>query len=329
MNVNQWSSAPTEANLDALLIALYCVLDDALPRKRQRGPAPAVTDAELICMAVAQVLLGFPGERRWLRNAPRLLGHLFPRWLDQSGYTRRLRRLGPEFDTNKLQSLLQLFNEHCDSEGIAATEELVEAIGLVAHISDAWHDTVRLVDSTPVPVAQSRETVKRSAFAGIAQYGYCASHSRYFYGFRLHLVCAPCGMPVGFELAGAKTDERIVLRDIATRCLRGGDTVIGDKGYRSRELETALRAEAIELLRPDHGSDVGPSRGNLGSVRQWIESIIQTLKGQLSLEQHGARQIDSLISRVGRRLLALAACVWHNLRIGAPARNLTAYDHVS
>ena len=301
MNVNQWSSAPTEANLDALLIALYCVLDDALPRKRQRGPAPAVTDAELICMAVAQVLLGFPGERRWLRNAPRLLGHLFPRWLDQSGYTRRLRRLGPE---------------------------IVEAIGLVAHISDAWHDTVRLVDSTPVPVAQSRETVKRSAFAGIAQYGYCASHSRYFYGFRLHLVCAPCGMPVGFELAGAKTDERIVLRDIATRCLRGGDTVIGDKGYRSRELETALRAEAIELLRPDHGSDVGPSRGNLGSVRQWIESIIQTLKGQLSLEQHGARQIDSLISRIGRRLLALAACVWHNLRIGAPARNLTAYDHV-
>lgn len=302
MLMNRTASAPTEANLDALLIALYCVLDDALPRKRQRGPAPAVTDAELICQAVAQVLLGYPSERRWLRNARRQLGHLFPRWLDQSGYTRRLRRLGPE---------------------------IVEAIQIVAHISDAWHDRVRLVDSTPVPVAQSRETVKRSAFAGVAEYGYCASHSRYFYGFRLHLVCAPCGMPVGFELAGAKTDERVVLRDIASRCLRGGDTVIGDKGYRSQDLEHALAEEQIELLRPDHGKDIGPSRGNLGPIRQWIESIIQSLKGQLSLEQHGARQIDSLVSRIGRRLLALAAAVWHNMRIGAPARNLTAYDHVS
>lgn len=105
--------------------------------------------------------------------------------------------------------------------------------------------------------------------------------------------------------------------------------MIADKGHRSRELDELLAAEHITLLRPNHGLDLGPSRGDLGSVRQWIESIIQTLKGQLSLEQHGARQLDSLISRVGRRLLALAACVWHNLRIGAPARNLTAYDHVS
>lgn len=302
MLMNQATSVPSEANLDALLIALYCVLDEALPRKRQRGPVPAVTDAELICIAVAQVLLGYPRERVWLRNARRQIGHLFPRLLDQSGYTRRLRRLGPQ---------------------------IVEAIELIAFISDAWHDTIRLVDSTPVPVAQSRETVKRSAFAGYAEYGYCASHSRFFYGFRLHLVCAPCGMPVGFELTGAKTDERVALRDLARRCLRRGDTVIADKGYRSRELDELLAAEHITLLRPSHGHDIGPSRGNLGSVRQWIESIIQTLKGQLSLEQHGARQLESLISRIGRRLLALAACVWHNLRIGAPARNLTAYDHVS
>jgi len=302
MLMNRTTSAPTEANIDALLIALYCVLDESLPRQRQRGPAPAVTDAELICLAVAQVLLGYPRERAWLRNARRQVGHLFPRILDQSGYTRRLRRLGPE---------------------------IIEAIELVARMSVAWYDTVKLVDSTPVPVAQSRETVKRSAFAGEAQYGYCASHSRYFYGFRLHLVCAPCGMPVGFELTGAKVDEREALRGIAPRCLKDGDTLVGDKGYRSRDLEDELAAAGITLLRPQHGKDIGPSRGNLGPIRQWIESIIQTLKGQLSLEQHGARQIDSLISRIGRRLLALAAAIWHNQQIGAPSRNLTAYDHVS
>jgi hypothetical protein len=299
MHPNGTASAATEANLDALLIALYCVLDEALPRQR-RGRPQAVTDAELICLAVAQVLLGYPCERRWLRNARKHVGHLFPRLLDQSGYTRRLRGLGGA---------------------------IVETVGLVARMSGAWHDAVRLADSTPVPVAQSRETVKRSAFAGIAEYGYCASHSRFFYGFRLHLVCAPCGMPVGFELAGAKQDERVVLRTIAPRCLRSGDTLICDRGFRSKTLEADLADYGITLWRPDHENDTGPSRGNLGSVRQWIESIIQSLKGQLSLEQHGARSMDALISRIGRRLLALATCIWHNQRIGAPARNLTAYDH--
>ena len=137
---------------------------------------------------------------------------------------------------------------------------------------------VGLVDSTPVPVAQSRDS-EAICLRRFAEYGYCASHSRYFYGFRLHLVCAPCGMPVGFELAGAKTDERVVLRDIATRCLRGGDTVIGDKGYRSKDLETALRAEAIDCFAPTTRmtSDRAPRRPRLG--RRWINRSSRHSKG--------------------------------------------------
>ena len=57
----------------------------------------------------------------------------------------------------------------------------------------------------------SRETVKRSDAAGRAEYGYCASHSRYFWGLRLHLVCTLTGLPVMFALAGAKADERETL----------------------------------------------------------------------------------------------------------------------
>jgi hypothetical protein len=48
---------------------------------------------------------------------------------------------------------------------------------------------VWVVDSTPVECGRSRETVKRSALAGWAQYGYCASPTRSFWGLRLHLVC--------------------------------------------------------------------------------------------------------------------------------------------
>ena len=63
------------ADLDTLLVALYVELTDAIipslgPRRRGPGRPPAVTDAELVCLAVAQVLLRYDDERHWLRAAP-------------------------------------------------------------------------------------------------------------------------------------------------------------------------------------------------------------------------------------------------------------------
>ena len=80
-------------------------------------------------------------------------------------------------------------------------------------------DDVWVVDSTPVECGRSRETVKRSDLAGWAEYGYCASHSRFFWGLRLHLVCTLQGLPIAFALTGAKADERETLLDLpAAEC---------------------------------------------------------------------------------------------------------------
>jgi len=80
------------ADLDTLLIALYVELTDrVIPARGQdrRGPGRPlqVTDAELVCLAVAQVLLRYNDERHWLRAAPTRVGHLFPRLLGQREYT--------------------------------------------------------------------------------------------------------------------------------------------------------------------------------------------------------------------------------------------------
>jgi hypothetical protein len=81
------------ADLDTLLIALYVELTDRIipSRSRHRGPRrpPLVTDAELVCLAVAQVLLRYDDERHWPRSAASRIGHLFPRLLCQSEYERR------------------------------------------------------------------------------------------------------------------------------------------------------------------------------------------------------------------------------------------------
>ena len=287
------------ADLDALLTSLYVLVDDLLPPRRRFGRPPRISDSELICLAIAQVLLDCPNERRFLRLAERRLGHLFPYIPGQSGFNKRLRALAPQ---------------------------LLQAITLLAQLSPSFCDRLRLLDSTPVPCAASRETVRRSALAGYGGYGYCRSHSRWFWGFRLYLLCAPDGLPVGFELAAANQPERVVAAELLERSLQPGQTVIADKGFAGAEFEQHVRSLGGQLLRPDR-KDEQPRFGSLGGIRQWIESTFDTLKDQLSLERHGGRTLTGLISRIARRLLALSAVILHNSQLGTPGRNLTPYDH--
>ena len=291
-------------DLDSLLIALYVLADDLLPERSGPGRKPRITDAEVIALAVAQVFLDCPSERRFLRFARTRLGHLFPYIPKQAGYNKRVRALAGQ---------------------------VCLLINLLARNSPSFCDRLRLLDSTPVACAQSRETVKRSDLAGHAAYGYCAAHSRYFWGFRLYLVCSPDGMPHGFCLAPANAPEREVAAALLDRMrrhgsLQGFEIIIGDKGFAGDEFEQIANSLASQFLRPDRKGEQ-PRAGSLGGVRQWIESIIDTTKGQLSLERHGGRTLDGVWARICQRVLALAIGVWHNRQHGQPGRNFTAYDH--
>jgi AAA ATPase domain len=81
--------------------------------------------------------------------------------------------------------------------------------------------------------------------AGWAEYGYCASHSRYLSGLRLHLIATLGGLPIGFALAGAKADKRQVLlgileHDPGLAADRPGQLLIGDKNYYGKDFEAGL-----------------------------------------------------------------------------------------
>jgi hypothetical protein len=201
-----------DADLDTLVTALYVKIDDGLVKDRRPGHPVRLSQPELVCLAVAQALLGFHSEHRWIRFA--------------SG--------------------------------------------------------------------RSRPAVKRSDMAGWASYGYCASHSRWFWGLRLYLICTPAGMPVLWALADPKIGEREVLAamlDVEPRLAtaRPGLALITDKGFAGRETEAGLARRGITLLRP--------SRKNEDA-------------------------------RHGEPLLKAVAAIWHNNKTGAPVtRSLTAYDH--
>jgi Transposase DDE domain len=300
--------------LDTLATALYVRTDDLLkespqlaPWRPEVGTVPRLSDAELVTLAVLQALAGFTSEARWLRYAGVHLRHLFPYLPQQPGYNKRLRAAA---------SLIQ----HC--------------IRVLAADASVWTDDVWVVDSTPVECGRSRETARRSDLAGWAEYGYCASHSRYFWGLRLHLVATLQGLPVAFALAGAKADDREVLAGMLTAdpgllAARPGQVMIGDKNYYGRDFEAAMAGAGIRLLRPARKGE--PARAGsqfFKPLRQVIESVNDTLKGQLDLEQHGGHTPGGVIVRVLQRILALTAAIWHNDITGQPIlRSLVAYDH--
>jgi hypothetical protein len=255
-----------------------------------------------------QALLGHTSEARWLRYTRSHLQHLFRYLPKQSGYNKRLRRLGATIGW---------------------------LVGVLARDTTLWTDDVWVADSTPVECARSREAVQRSDLAGWAEYGYCASHSRFFWGLRLHLVCTLHGLPVGFALTGAKADERQTLLAILdtdpalTGAERAGQILIADKNYYGREFEATLAGAGLDLLRPARKGE-HPRAGTefFKPLRQIIESINDTFKGQLDLEQHGGHTPAGVWVRVVQRVLALTAAIWHNDRTGQPIkRSLLAYDH--
>jgi hypothetical protein len=294
-------------DLDTLLTALYVFCDDHLapPGRTRPGRRKKLSDAELLCLAVAQVLLGFPSQHHWLRFAYGRLGHLFPYLPHQPGYHKRL---------------------------IAATPLIQHATQKLATQIPSHADQLRLIDATPLPCGTSRETAKRSELAGFANYGYCASHSRYYWGLKLYLVTTLEGMPIVWCLADPKLGEREVAADLLGHAqdltaLPAGVVVIGDKGFAGREFDRDMTELGITFVRPDR-RDETRRHGNLALIRQRIESIINTAKRQLSLEQHGARTTAGVIARVAQRVLALAAAIWHNWAVNAPVkRSLIAYDH--
>jgi hypothetical protein len=300
------------ADLDTLLTALYVELTDRIIPSRgfaRSGPGkpPEVTDAELVCIAVAQVLLRYDDERHWLRAAPTLIGHLFPRLLGQSEYNARLKAAAPLMEA---------------------------ALRWLAGATPDTAELLRLMDATPVPCGQSVITARRSDLAGWAGYGYCPSHSRWYWGAKLLLIRTCDGTVTGFGLAnpklyGERQQARQALERQPANRPAPGTAIVTDKGLSGQETEEFFAGPdlGLTLIRPARKDETTP-RPFPNWLRQRVEAIIWTLKNQLGLERHGGRVPAGLWARIVQRLLALNAAIWHNWQIGAPVkRSLIAYDH--
>lgn len=284
------------ADLDLLLTAVFATADDLLPG-RPKNARRSVTDAEVVTLAVAQAVMDISSDREFLAVAARRLGHLFPKLPKQPGYWKRRLRL-----SDTIEWLTAMFAQ--DSPG--------------------YFDDVVLLDSTPVECGRSVDTARRSELAVACAHHHSRSHSRWFWGMRLHLLAAPDGTPRAAILASADQKERDVALRLFSIGLHGGELVVCDKGYAGRDFEqTTAERFGAKILRPARKDE--PGHGPVLSwIRQRIESIFWTLKDRLGLERHRARSLHGLRARIATKLLALAAGVWLNHYTDRPTRAFAA-----
>ena len=254
--------AEVDADLDTLATALYVTTDDFLidnpqhrPWRPKVGITPRLEDAELVTVVVLQALLGFTSEARWLRYA-----------------------------SSRLRGLFLICRHNRATTSVSARRP-----ECCARSSRIWLRAPpvhrRRVGGRPTPVecGRSRETTKRSDLAGWAEYGYCASHSRFFWGLRLHLVCAVSGLPVAFALTGAKADEREILLGMldadANLLAPSRSDVDADKNYYGRQFEATLADAGVELLcAARKGEKPRAGQRFFKPLRQVVESVNNTLK---------------------------------------------------
>jgi hypothetical protein len=284
------------ASLETLVIAAYVFATTfSIPRP---GPAGAISDHELIALAVAQAATGLCSDRQFLGAIDRLLPGWFGHLPDQSQYNRRLRRLTPWITTTQLM-----------------VAELVA------------EGQIRLVDGTLIACANYPGCQRRSEFAGHASYSYCPSKSQFVWGMRLVLISDHKGVPVGYDLVGPKTgQERDGALDLAAA--HPGSILFADKGFWGREYLDSMALIDVELITPaKHRPGQRPAAELAKArVRLIIESVFSNLKRQMRLEHHLAKTLPGLAQRIAQRLLALTLGILINVLTGRPPRALAAYD---
>lgn len=170
-----------------------------------------------------------------------------------------------------------------------------------------------VIDSLPIPVCKRARARRCRTVHGRAFCGYCAAKKEKFFGWRLHLVCTPNGVPVAFELLPAAFHDLTPVHEL-TVGLPPGSRTFGDKGYNSADDEASILAETGVRLVPIRTANMHPhdwvDEHELRLYRHTIETVNSQLEA-MGIERLHVRTSTGLQIKVLASLAALACSNLH------------------
>jgi hypothetical protein len=283
--------------LEDFIITVFCLVSDLvkntpeLHNLRSRGFPPKLSDEEVMTIEIVGEFLGIDTDKGlWSYSKSHWL-HLFP-------------NIGAR----------STFAKHCAN--LWRTKQIIQV--KVARLLNATNDKLHIADGFPIPICKLKRAYYSSIFKGKANYGYCASKSESYYGFKGNLMINSEGVVSGITVTAANVDERESLWDIIDNI---DGLILADKGLIGEDYQRQLAVHANVNLQTPMRDNMNDTRGKdagswLVSTRRLVETVIGQLSDQFHIQKVKARDIWHLTSRIARKILAHTVAVFVNKMLG-------------
>lgn len=281
----------TSITISDLLTIIYVLVDDWYQEHGVKyltgkaGRKPTFTDSEVITLVLAQEYIPYPSETQYIGFIRANYLDLFPNLIDQSQFNRRARNLHLLIEELRRFWVIQ---KHC-------------------HLRNHY-----LLDTKPVPVLGYKRRKERSDFAGIANYGRCASRNLDYFGFKLVTISTLDGIPVVYDLVPANLDERLAAESVIDY-LSGCD-IFADKGFIGLEWQTNIFDQTNNLIWTPKRSNQHVQ--NSKKLDRFLSSVRERIEGVFHEIQNTGRNIERLLAKTvwGLRTRVVAKMTSHLLR---------------
>lgn len=260
-----------------IIVTVYVVIDDVLKLAHHRSHRLSqISDAEVLTVAVIAALYFRNHQERTLyvlEQMGYLSGHL-----SSSRFNRRLHTL-----RDWLEQILLVLSEVLSAQ------------------------SVYIIDSLPLPVCHRARAGRCRKVRGADYYGYCAAKDEKFFGWRLHLICTPDGLPMTFSVLPASYHDLTPVHDL-TYSLPSGALVVADKAYNSGKDEASILAHTGVRLVVKRKANMLPNCPADDALIAQYRKRIETVNSQLvnmGVQRLHARTNEGFLLKLHASLLAL------------------------
>jgi hypothetical protein len=289
-------------DLDTVMIAVLCLLDEAVPRAtagrpiRQRGPQPVLADSEVLTREGVGEDLGLAQDSALFASFRQHYAHFFP-------------ALGQLHRTTLVRQAANLW----------ALKERVWQ-DLLARVP---HDpTLASVASFPLPACQCARASRCRRFRGEAAYGQDTLVRQSCYGFRVQVRLEWPGISTRCCVAPANEHELAALPGLAKQTQ---GALVGDRHDWSPQTAPEWQGSGVELLAPYRRAKRAPpprwSR-QPSRMRYRIDTVFGQLVERCTVQRVWARDLWHLGSRLLRNVLLHTLAVLLNVDLGNPPLHL-------
>jgi len=285
-----------------VLTTIFTIVDDVMKGSAmiqqtldRPGPAPSLSDSELVTIALYQELIGEPREDHFFRLHQEQLRRYFPGLNERSRYNRRKRDLWSVILAVRIS--LQIVLDALQLEETAA------------------------VDSAPVPCVGYKRAKQASDFVGTADYGVCSSKAMKYFGLKLHSVVSFTGVVMGFLLTGASRYDNQPVVELLDSFSHHLKRLLGDGAYNDAALQSFLEQyRSLELLAPTKVNQQPvrskPAQKQLNRLRLICETVNAQLQEQLHLSKHYAKSTWGVMTRIAAKVTAHSVGMMVNKLLG-------------